>query len=178
MTTAEFISGQHCSYIITYSFNRGEKLTRLKAAASKLFQEIRKQLLHASATELLAMRTQLRNLEQLWGLELLPLIDSAGALHVTATPIAEIGVESAEAEQLRYYLRQPVVQSFDWMCGPVYGDALAFYDAQGTLITVLNICFGCDRMLTHQGEEVRADVATYQGLKQVLMRLGHSITER
>ncbi|MBF9140010.1 hypothetical protein [Hymenobacter properus] len=177
MTTAEFISKLDCNYIISYSFNRGGKLTQLKAAAGELFQRNRKQLLHVSASELPAIRAQLRNLEQLWGLNLMPLTDRAGAFHITALPIAKIGVDCADTERIRHFLQLPVVNSFDWMCAPIYRDALAFYDAQDKLIDVLNICFSCDRMVTHMGEEVYADTATYQGLKQVLTHLGHSIVE-
>ena len=177
MTTAEFISRQDYSYIITYSLNRGEKHTRLKAAARELFKQRRKRLLTANAPELPAIRAQLRSLELIWGLDLMPLTDSAGAFQITASPIAIIKSDSTDVAQIRRFLQQPVVNSFDWMCAPVYRDALVFYDAQDKAIGVLNICFGCDRMLTHMGEEVCADTATYQGLKQVLMHLGHSIVE-
>lgn len=177
MTTADFISSQAYSYIITYSLNRGEKLTQLKAVASALFKEGRKSLLTASAPELPAIRTQLRNLERLWGLDLMPLTDSASAFQITASPVAKIKSDSTDAEQIRRFLQQPVVNRFHWMCGPLYRDALGFYDDQNNLLGVLNICFGCDLMLTDKGEEVDADASTYRELKYLLTHLGHDISE-
>jgi len=64
------------------------------------------------------------------------------------------------------------------MCAPVYRDALVFYDGQDNLCGVLNICFGCDKMITHQQREVTAGTATYQELKQFMTGLGHVISEK
>ena len=64
------------------------------------------------------------------------------------------------------------------MCAPVYRDALAFYDSQDNLCAVLNICFGCDKMLTAKQQEISADTNAYQELKQFLTELGHVIAKR
>ena len=104
MTTAEFISRQDYSYIITYSLNRGEKHTRLKAAVRELFKQGRKRLLTASAPELPAIKAQLRSLELIWGLDLMPLMDSAGAFQITASPIAIIKSDSTDVAQIRRFL--------------------------------------------------------------------------
>jgi hypothetical protein len=58
-----------------------------------------------------------------------------------------------------------------------YRDALAFYDEQGNLVKVLNICFSCDGMLSHAGEIVQADTTAYDALRAFLIQLGHPIAE-
>ena len=62
-----------------------------------------------------------------------------------------------------------------WMCGPIYWDALTFYDSQRNLCGVLNIGFECDRMINYQPQEVSADMAMYRELKHLDTELGHVI---
>jgi hypothetical protein len=178
MTTAKFIAKQNYSYIISYSFNRGAKMMQLAEAAKVLFQSVRRNLLAADSAKLPAMRAQLRNLEQVWGLDLMSLTEPNGSFHITATPIAKIYAGTDEAKQLRDILLTPVVNQYDWMCAPLYRDALAFYDDDDKLINVLNICFGCDQMLANTQKQISADAATYKALRHYLTDMGHDITER
>ena len=95
-----------------------------------------------------------------------------------ASPVAKIAAETPEAACLAVILAASVSEQDHWMCAPVYRDALAFYDGQDNLCGVLNICFGCDKMITHQQREVTAGTATYQELKQFMTGLGHVISEK
>ncbi|UOQ99933.1 hypothetical protein MUN81_10625 [Hymenobacter sp. 5317J-9] len=178
MTTHEFWQTTPFSYLITYSLNRGAKWEALCMAAKHQFAALRKELLTADAAQLPAMRDNLSSLERNRDLDLLPLTESSGAYHITASPIARIAAESPAAAQLAAILAIPVQQQLHWMCAPVYRDALAFYDSQDNLCAVLNICFGCDRMITHELQEISADTAAYKALKQYLIELGHVIEEK
>ena len=82
----------------------------------------------------------------------------------TASPVARIGAKMPEAVRLAAILATPVREQNHWMCGPIYWEALTFYDSQRNLCGVLNSCFECDRMINHQLQEVSADTATYWGL--------------
>lgn len=177
MTIHEFWRTQSFSYIQTYSLNRGAKLDALSLAASQQFTALRQQLIITNAAQLPAIRENLRSLEHGRDLTLMPLTDKAGAFQITASPVAKIAAGTLAAVGLAAILAVPVRQQYDWMCALVYRDALAFYDSRDNLCGVLNICFGCDRMITHQQKEIAADTATYQNLKQFLTELGHVITE-
>lgn len=78
-------------------------------------------------------------------------------------------------QTLAAILQTPVVNQNDWMCGPVYRDALAFYDEQDRLVSVLNVCFNCEYMMTDTGCAIQADAATYEALSSYLTHLGHPI---
>ena len=177
MTTQEFWRKTQFSYIISYSFNRGAKLDALHQAANQQYVDVRKELLTAPAARLPAMRENLRSLERGRDLTSLPLTEGLQAFQITASPVARIAANTPESIRLAAILALPVQNQNDWMCAPVYRDALAFYDSQDNLCGVLNICFGCDRMITHQRREIAADTATYQELKQLLTESGHVISE-
>jgi hypothetical protein len=63
------------------------------------------------------------------------------------------------------------------MCGPVFRDALAFYDAKHQLVAVLNICFECDQLYNEAGTEIEADITVYPALKQWMKALGHQVED-
>jgi len=86
--------------------------------------------------------------------------------------------ETPEAACLAVILAALVPEQDHWMCAPVYRDALAFYDGQDNSCGVLNSCFGCDKMITHQQREVTAGTAAYQELKQFMTGLGHVTSEK
>jgi len=175
ITVAEFWKQQDFSYLITYSFNRGPKLDALRKAAKSLFQQTRSALLTASKYQLPALREQLRLLERTHDLDLLTLTQGPAAFHITASPIAKVEKNTLAAQELASLLQVSVSNQLHLMCGPVYRDALAFYDEQDRLLSVLNICFGCDQMVTAGGQKLEADTTTYQVLRTYLLQLGHSI---
>ncbi|GAA4361945.1 hypothetical protein GCM10023185_29360 [Hymenobacter saemangeumensis] len=176
MTTSEFWLATSFDYIITYSLNRGPKLDAIQEAAKLLVKEIRSQLLVVPSSQLPLLRKQLRLLERTHGIDMLSLTQGPTAYNITASPVSVISRDSPEQLELAGILQAPVLNRMYWMCGPVYRDALAFYDAQDNLTAVLNICFDCDQMLTHTGEEVEADTATYKQLLHFLIQKGHSIS--
>lgn len=124
------------------------------------------------------LQKQLKDLKRIYDLDQQGLTEGLDTFHLTASPVARIVSASGEITALKTALCTPVVKQFDWMCAPIYRDALVFYSEQDELLSVLNICFGCDRMLTQTGDEIEADATTCEMLKQYLTQLGHPIVER
>ncbi|GAA4496173.1 hypothetical protein GCM10023172_08980 [Hymenobacter ginsengisoli] len=177
MTTAQFWKQQEFSYLVTFSFNRGPKLDALRGAAKELFQQTRSSLLTAKTQQLPALREQLRLLERTHNLDLLTLTPGPAAFHVTASPISKLENNVEAIQKIASILQRSVIQQYHWMCGPVYRDALAFYNVQNELTNVLNICFSCDQMVTAGGQQIEADASTYKALRACLVQLGHPIAE-
>jgi hypothetical protein len=177
MTIAEFWKQQEFSYLVTYSFNRGPKLDALRSAAKLLFQQTRSSLLTADKYQLPALREQLRLLERTHYLDLLPLTKGPTTFHLTASPISRLGKREEAAAEIAAILQKPVVNQCYSMCGPIYRDAIVFYDTQNRLTNVLNICFSCDQMLAHSGQQIEADTTTYKELRAYLVQLGHPIVD-
>lgn len=176
MTTAEFWDQQQFSYIVTYSFNRGPKLLALHADTVAAIEQTKQELQQAPFRDQRKLAYQLRILKaSITGDYQKTLTNEQLMFDVTAELIATIQTSTSNAAALADLLCAPVVNQYDWMCAPIYRDALAFYNTQDELISVLNICFECDTMLTDTGKEVQADESTYQALRQLLAQLGHPI---
>ncbi|RSK24166.1 hypothetical protein [Hymenobacter metallilatus] len=163
------------THITTFSLLRGQKWEQLQQAAQRLAVEGRMQLLTATAAELPARRAYLERLRcypQPGQTTLTPgLLE---AYHLTATPVATLPRLSSPVQRLETLLHLPLKHPPGWMCGPVYRDAIAFYQDL-KLVRVLNICFSCEKMLLDSGQALLADVAVYAGLRQLLLELGHPI---
>jgi hypothetical protein len=166
MTIRAFWEQQAFSYLATYSFNRGAKLAESIERATQELQTAR-------FMRQPAMRQQLEELKRGHYL----LTKNLGALHSTATLVAQVFLASAEAQQLASAFAKSAGQVAYSGCIPAYRDALAFYNEQHELQSVLNICFECWYMKTDAGILVEADGATYNFLRKFLKRLGHPINE-
>jgi hypothetical protein len=164
MTASQFWELQQFSYIETYSFNRDPKRTAL-------IQQTRESLQTARYMQQPAMRQLLNRLES--GVD--TLTQGLGDFHPTATGVATVSQNSALGEQLAVIFRQAAKQEYYAGCRPIYRDALAFYDAQGQLLRVLNICFECHYMKTDAGLHIEASELTYDALRDYLTQLGHPI---
>lgn len=176
MTAAEFWDQQEFSYLVTYSFNRGAKLFALHEDTVTAIEQTERELQQAPSRDQRKLSYQLRILKaSIKGDYQKTLTDEQLTFDVTAELITTIQAGTSDAAALAGLLCAPVVNQYDWMCAPIYRDALAFYNAQDELISVLNICFECDRLLTDTGKEIKADESAYQALRQLLVQLGHPI---
>ena len=63
----------------------------------------------------------------------------------------------------------------DWMCAPIYRDAIIFYDTNKEIISCLNICFSCEKMELEKLNHIIADTRTYELLKEFFINHGHHI---
>jgi hypothetical protein len=125
------------------------------------------------------LRRQLAELEQQLriGVHHRRLTNEQMVIDSTADQIALIKSSSLEAKQVNALFRALPGEVVYAGCLPTYRDALAFYDEQGHLLRVLNICFGCLYMQTNDGVSVEADIHTYDKLRKLLITLGHPIKD-
>jgi hypothetical protein len=162
MTAGRFWELQQFSYVETYSFNRDPK-------RATVIRQAKEELRVARYMRQPALRQLVERLES--GIYMLT--QGLEHIHPTATRVAKIDQSSAQGQQLAAIFRQAGKPEWYAMCAPIYRDALAFYDAQGQLVRVLNICFECQHMQADTGSQVEADEAVYQALRLYLAQLGH-----
>ncbi|AII53614.1 hypothetical protein [Hymenobacter sp. APR13] len=174
-TTADYIATLSFDYLTTYSLLRGPKWEQLQQAAQVEAQRARKRLLTCAAPDLPALRDYLNRLRNTNDLATSTLMEVPGAYNLTATPIASLPGFDSRIQVLLELLSLPAANIIYWMCAPVYRDAIVFYSADDEVVGMLNICLGCDTILTQEGEELAADAATYAGLHHWLTSLGHAI---
>ena len=179
MTIAEFWNAQRFHYLTTYSFNRGPILSALRDAIAKDIEELRQSVSPSRFIQQLKLKRQLTEIENQLSMGVYRKRLTTGQLIIdsTADRIALIKPDSIEGKQLDAVFRAPPREVVYAACPPTYRDALAFYDEQGNLLRVLNICFGCLYMEADNGLAVEADIHTYEALRNLLITLGHPIED-
>ncbi|MBJ6142000.1 hypothetical protein [Hymenobacter sp. BT559] len=179
MTIAEFWRSQQFSYLATYSFNRGPKLAALHQATSKAIEDLKQSIPSSRFMQQIKLRRQLAELEKQMqmGLYRKRLTNQQLIMDSTADQVAVIKCNSLEAKQVDAIFRATPGEVVYAACPPVYRDALAFYDEQGQLLRVLNICFGCLFMETNDEVAVGANVNIYEALRKLFIDLGHPIED-
>jgi hypothetical protein len=179
ITIAEFWHSQPFDYLATYSFNRGLKLAALHEATTKAIAELQQSISSSRFMQQIKMMRQLNELEQQMrvGHYQKRLTNEQMIIDSTADQIALVRCNSLENKKLDAIFRALPGEVVYAGCPPTYRDALAFYDAQGQLLRVLNTCFGCLYMETNDGVSVEAGVHTYDELRNLLITLGHPIKD-
>jgi len=81
----------------------------------------------------------------------------------------------ADILELIRILEIDVVNLPSWLCGPIYRDAIVFYNKKKEIVSALNICFECSYMETDKQNNINADERTYELLKSFLNSKGHHI---
>jgi hypothetical protein len=177
MTSAAYSSSIQFDYVTTFSLLRGAKWEQQLIAIRKEIAASRKQLLTASAAALPAIRKRLKLLHQKNNLEQARLTEGREAYHITATPIATLQRQTAAVNKLLAILKVPYQNQHYWMCGPIFRDALAFYNEKHQLVAVLNICFGCEQIQNDSGKEIQTDATVYPALRQWFTAVGHELDD-
>jgi hypothetical protein len=179
MTIAEFWRSQPFDYLATYSFNRGPKLAALHEATNEAIEDIKQSVSSSRFMQQIKLSRQLAELEQQMrmGAYLRRLTNEQLVIDDTADQVALLKHDSVEARQLDAILQAAPGDVMYAGCLPTYRDALAFYNEQGQLLRVLNICFGCLYMEANDGLSVEGGANTYKALRKFLIHLGHPIEE-
>lgn len=175
MSTTEYWRGRAFAYVTIFSLLRGPKWEQQLVAMRREKEVSRRLLLTTTAGELVELRARLHRLERRNYLETRLTTDDNRAYNLTATPVATLRLHSPEVVALENILRTPLVDRTQLMCGPVFRDALAFYNAEEELLDVLNICFECSVMQTQTGQEIEADTTIYPKLKHWFQQLGYPV---
>lgn len=159
-------------HLSTFSFQRGQ-------AQLDLINDIKKQIFdlqqHPQTAPGIRQRDQkLASLETFLNHTQL-LFNSDGVMHPTAEKMATLQYNSPEAKQLLELLIHQTPVDAVQLCAPVYRDALVFYDQEGGIVSVLNVCLACSFMQNETGTFIKAGNATYAKLANFLETLGHEI---
>jgi hypothetical protein len=161
MHTAVYINSFVFDYVETWSFNRGAEEKQMdaeykQAGLIKDFEE---------------RQAAYRALSKKYFL----LINDAGQLHPFAKKINTFKSDHPFADRIKQILQTAIEEKFNFLCEPVYRDALVFYDYNNKVVSVLNICFSCMHMYAAPHNELKADYKTYDWLKTLLLEIGHNI---
>lgn len=62
-----------------------------------------------------------------------------------------------------------------YMCEPIYREAVVFYDKNDKVISTLNVCLSCEYMQTKMHSYINADQQTYALLRSFFIDIGHNV---
>lgn len=167
ITSPDFIKGLDFAYIETYSLLRGKKGRQFKAW-------IKEEKAKLVAPDSIADKERLKYLNSFRKYTQY-LTSESGNLHPTSECKNTLNKDHNLVEELVQILSTPIVNQMDWMCGPIYRDAIIFYDGKGNRLAVLNVCLSCEYMQLEDKTFVDADVSVYAKLKAFFIELGHNI---
>jgi hypothetical protein len=103
------------------------------------------------------------------------IVNKKGQLHFSAVKINRIEKANPKSIRLIEILKTEINDVPNWMCSPIYRDAILFYDKNETLIKQLNICLSCEYMETELFNHINADFKTYELMQEYLIEIGHKI---
>ena len=175
ISSPDYVNSFTFDYIETYSFQRGgDYQLRLNVISTELDA-----LKIRSENEGLSTYEQERYayLNNVYYKVGQCIIDENGQFHQSAIKTNTFKRETPEVDRLITILNIPAVNIPYWMCAPVYRDAVVFYDKDGSIISTLNVCLGCEYMAIQPSEEIHADAEAYGLIKQFFIDLGHQVQD-
>lgn len=171
-SSVDFANDLSFDHIETYSFQRGAAFEQELASAREKYRA-----LQLKQDDLLTTseRIYLAELGKLHGIQYL--LDEHGKFQSSAKKISSFAKGSPAIDRLIEILNTPVNDIPRYMCAPVYRDAIVFYNEQGTIVSVLNVCLTCRYMETKPFHHIDADSETYDQLKQFFLGIGHDVKD-
>lgn len=173
-TSIDYINSLDFDYIETFSLQRGEDYSR-KAMQLKRY---RLNQLQVKKSGNLILTDEEENSYNELSYLLSPaqyLSREDGSFHPSAELISTFEKSDPMVSTLISILQTEVVDVPQWMCAPVYRDAVVFYKKPGKMVSVLNVCLSCDYMETQIQGNLDADSRTYEKLKQFFISIGHPV---
>jgi hypothetical protein len=173
-SSSAYISSLNFDHIEIYSFQRGAAFEEWKKSTTHEFNVLETRRLKRGLTP-----DQEDRYAYLKGFNTTQhLIGENGKFHFSASLTHTFKRSDPQVEKIISILKTDAVDVPQWMCAPVYRDAVVFYDEDNKILSVLNICFSCENMATEPFHMVNADVSTYSMLKALFIALGHQIESR
>lgn len=171
-TSADYINNLAFAHIETYSLLRGpeyeenEKLLRaeydrLKAQKEKQDGLTAEEEVRIAELFKLVIGTQY-------------LINDKGAFHPSSKKINSFSVSDPMVDRLKTILNTEVKSVPLFLCEAIYRDAVVFYNSNHQVVSVLNVCLGCNYMAS-QSNQIKADWETYDLLKHFFIDIGHDV---
>ncbi|MDR3011015.1 MAG: hypothetical protein LBV59_24025 [Sphingobacterium sp.] len=173
VNSADYINGFPFDYIETYSLQRGKEYNALIQILKperhnlKVRKEKRNNLTDSE-------EIRLSELDALLGATQY-LIDSTGRFHFSSQRTNTFICGNEEISLLKNILLTKTTNVNNWMCAPIYRDAIVFYKSSGEIISVLNICLSCEAMALDSSKQVTADSSTYGMLRKFFKEIGHHV---
>jgi hypothetical protein len=175
ISSPQYIDQLEFDYIKTYSLQRGKefeenyKLTRQEYT---LLDERKRKSNNLSPAE----EGRYSELQASLGTQYL--INSAGLFHPSGQQISTFSYNTPQVKQLINILKTKVVEVPAWMCAPVYRDAIVFYNNDGAIVSVLNVCLGCCYMETKAYHHINADSHAYELMREFFIDIGHPVESK
>lgn len=79
------------------------------------------------------------------------------------------------AKRIIQILQTEIEYAQNYLCAPIYREALVFYDQNGNMISILNICLTCLYMAADRFPNIKCDYKAYEWLRRLFQELGHEI---
>lgn len=173
VNSADYIKGLPFDYIETYSLQRGDEYqtamhvlkperNRLKVRKQKRNNLNENEEIRLSELDTLLAMTQY-------------LIDDNGLFHFSSQRTNTFQYDNEITKLLRNILLKKITDVNNWMCAPIYRDAIVFYKSSGEIISALNICLSCEAMAIDSSTQVVADSSTYEMLRKLFKEIGHPV---
>lgn len=173
MNSADYIKDLPFDYIETYSLQRGEEynvviqILKPERHNLKVRKEKRNNLTDSE-------EIRLSELDALLGVTQY-LIDNTGRFHFSSQRTNTFICDNEEISLLKNILLTKTTNVNNWMCAPIYRDAIVFYKSSGEIVSVLNICLSCEAMAIDSCNRVVADSSTYEMLRKFFKEIGHPV---
>jgi hypothetical protein len=171
----DYINTLAFDYIETYSFQRGKKfeedLKNFRADYERL--KVRKEKRNNLTT---AEEQQYNELNELLGF-IQYLINDRGQFHLSSHKVNAFPSKDPVVSRLKEILRTDIIDIPQWLCAPVYIDAIVFYSNDGTIVSTLNVCLSCQYMELQRFVHLNADYKTYDQLHQFFLDIGHEVEQ-
>lgn len=164
-TTQQFIKHLHFDYIETYSFNRLPPA--LQSEYDLLSKQRQTRRLPPHEMKRFMELDQTHN-----GLEVL--INEHVQFHPSSIKMSTIKNDDPDISHLKEILEMEIVEWLAMLCAPYYRDAIVFYNADGQIVAVLNVCLSCLHLNTGH-EDLKADFEAFDLLKKLFLKKGHPV---
>ncbi len=103
------------------------------------------------------------------------LIDDTGQFHFSSQRINTFQYDNEVVGLLKNILLTKTTDVPNWMCAPIYRDAIVLYNSSGEIVSALNICLSCEAMAIDSSNQVVADCSTYEMLRKFFQDVSHPI---
>ena len=172
-SSIDFITDLSFDYVETYSFQRGKLYEESNSSNKSEYEKLKQRKLRKNDLSDF-QELKLNELKNLVGYTQYILNDK-GEFHSSSKKINTFKSTDQQAIDLKNILKTKIQDIPNWMCAPIYRDALVFYNKNGKIVETLNICLSCQYMETKMFNYINGDFITYDLLKHFFIEAGHVI---
>lgn len=174
-SSIDYINNLSFEYIETYSFQRGIEYEEKREQSMPAYLELRDR--KEKQNDLTQVEESLfSELFILYGYTQY-LINKSGQFHFSSKKISTFQLYAPAVERLKNILKTEIRDIPRFLCAPTYRDAIVFYSKSNEIISVLNVCLGCQYMETQHFNHINGDFETYDLLKRFFIDIGHEVEE-